>query len=271
MPDNRRPRPALPSVESAERFIARYPDPKEAVRVLLRDVKDYRNQLRDGSGSDERTQSTISTLRDENAELERENGDLLARVPKADEVVVKKADAELLPKYQALGKPEDIDAALKREKVLAAKDETNTQLSAAEIAAKAHGFDVDAMKTLTKDLGLIVEIKDETVDNKAVKVAYVKRASDPKEKAPEKLTDFAKNNPVYGAALKAKSGDPAGDQILQTSDLPTVGTEFPVGRSSSDSSSEPSSAVDKAIKAQHAAAAARGNPLKPAKQTESTK
>lgn len=280
---NARPRIALPTAEKANSFIARYPTAKpeergtEAVRVLLRDLKDKREQLRAVTESGD----AAGTLRERIRELEEENDELSRKVPAPDQVLISKADNDELVEYRKLGKPAEVATKIDEAGKVSGRVVEIDRATAAETAAKASGYNVDATKQIAKDLGLVFELKDETIDNKVVKVAYVKRASDPKETPAQKFSDFAKANPIYLPALQAKgaagSQGGTGNDFVSPANFPTAGTQsseqsqqsgtvFPVS-TQSDTAPQSGDTVDKFIKGRDDAAKKRGNPLRPAQST----
>jgi hypothetical protein len=259
IPSGHGPRIALATEEQADSFIARHADAKMAVRTLLRDVKDYRIKLKRAMSNT----ADASPLRDELRDAETEIDRMSERLPKPDEVVVKKADSDELAKYRALGPVADLEKAKKDATELREKVEKSDRLSVAETAAEALKLPVVPFKTLVADIGLVIEMRDETIDSKVQKVPYVKRASDAKDAPFVKLSEWLKTNPVYAAGLRAQSN--GGDQFVQTegAGLPTAGFEMPAS-SSTDTAPQSGGVAEKFIADREKAGAARGNPLRPA-------
>lgn len=284
-----RPRVALPSAEKANIFIARHKDATaeargtEAVRILLRDAKEYRERLQRATDGVEGS----AVLREQIRDLETEIESLAAQIPGADKAVLAKIDVTELEEYRKLGKVADVTAALKVAGELSGKVVASDREKNAAIAAKALSYNAEALQTLARDLSLDFTFKKETINKKEVEIPYVKRSSDAKEVEPVKLSEFAKKNPIYLMALKSKgkSGSAGGgtgndfvsmndqssssndddddaDESEDADDENHSGTFFPVGGAeNSGSGGKGGSTVDKFIKKRDESNAKRPNPL----------
>lgn len=119
--------------------------------------------------------------RGEVRELQKDLERVRKQVPAEGAIVLSKEEAESWQKYQALGKPEEIEAErtenkrMKREKLLGE-------------AAEAHKLKPNVLQQLAGDLP--IEIKEIEDNGQKKKVAFVKGA-DGQEKS---LTDYAKAN-----------------------------------------------------------------------------
>lgn len=100
---------------------------------------------------------------------------LQTRLPQEGSVVLTKADADRWSAYTALGKPDELQAALKDRDTaradLSGRDRRDGIRSAAEVA----GYKPSVLEKLTPD-GAVYEVREAQVEGKAVRTAYLKLA-----------------------------------------------------------------------------------------------
>lgn len=179
-------------------------------------------------------------------------------VPKDGQVVVTKAESELLTKYKEHGTPDEVKTKIEKgvtlEKTVA---ETTRGAAIAEAAtvAKLNGKLLAKLADPTRE-NFIVELRDETKDGKTVKVPFARKNE---ANAPFKpLADFAKNDLAeYYPALIAAGGGAGGSSGTTTTTNTEVVEQLPSGTAPA------SGMVDKFIENRNKTAAARPNPLAP--------
>lgn len=212
---------------------------------------EYRQFLRyQDLGTPEDVAKKIRALEEDNHKQREEIRDLKTKVVGDGMVAVPKDKADALERYEALGKPEDLEAAVKERETLRADLATRDRRDAIRTAVKAMGWPEDVVATL-EDLrsldGATFEVKTETVDGKEVQVPYVALAG----QEPQKLADFASATP----ALRGLRTDvPAQVEAPRYPMQPKEG-----------GAPKASDKVEAYIERMQKAAAARPNPLLPQK------
>jgi hypothetical protein len=154
---------------------------------------------------------------------------LAEKVPKEGSVVLAGDDAKAWEAYKALGKPDDVKKKLEKLPELETKvaDVDNAEQMAK--AAEPLGWNPKPLAKLAKDHKLtFVEVKDEVVNGKTVKVPYVKG---PEANAtPVKLEDFAQQHFAdFMPALTTPASGTGGPTSRTTT---SSGTTHPVQRGS---------------------------------------
>lgn len=128
-------------------------------------------------------------LRDKSCTLRAEVEDAKKKLPAEDAVILSKADAERLEAYKALGKPDDLRAALTERDTLKTENAKAQRKDLLRSVADAEGFDVDVFTSLASD-DLSFEIKEVKKDGKEFKQASVIiKVGDKQESKP--LADYA--------------------------------------------------------------------------------
>lgn len=241
-----RPR-VLITIDKAKAFIARYASAEEAVRRLMIDNFNQREKLRSAGTPDtsehEREIERLSTELDE----------VSAKLPKADEVIVKKTDADVLAQYKTLGAFDDVKKKVEKSTELQGELDGKKADETTDAAADLLGYSKSVLRDLVRSRGLTIENRDVTVDNKTVKAPYVKQ----KDKTEfEPLKAFAERDlKDYLPALTAK---PANGQQQQQQ----TGVQFPVLTPDSGKTVT-GDAADQFLAKRNERAGARPNPLAP--------
>lgn len=201
----------------------------------------------------EKQAKKIAELEADNKAQRDEIRALKEQVPKEGMVAVPKEKADALARYEALGKPEELEAAVKERETLRAELAQRNRRDAIRQAVQAMGWPEDVVATL-EDLrsldGATFEVRTETVDGKQVQVPYVTLAGDGQK--PQKLADFASSTPAL-RGLKTEAQQSSGK---------TESPRFPV-QPKDGGSPTPADRVEEFIKKRNEAAAARPNPLLP--------
>lgn len=191
---------------AVHRLIVRFGTAEAAIGALLRDNHRYRERLREARSAGKVTIENPELER-QVEDLERENADLMRRVPAEGAVVLTKEQGEQWAAYQQLGAPKDVAEKLKQGTEAAT---ALTERAAADLVAEAAGlagFKPKVLQDLVKTKGLTVELRDQTVDGKAVKVPFVKTSQ---SDAGTALGEYAKTHLAdYLPALQA-SGNGGG-------------------------------------------------------------
>ncbi len=199
----------------------------------------------------------IKDLETDNHKQREDIRELTGKQPKADEVIIKKADADLLPKYVELGKPADIKGALDKGTKAAADLELSNTREMARSFAKAAGLAEESVETLIAIpalKGAKFEVKKGKVKDKAGveqdgEIAFMTLPGDGQSAL--SLADAAEKVP----ALKGlRLADAAGT------------TGMPFVKQGAEGGGSTSTLLEKALQAQKDAAAG-GNALRPAKTT----
>lgn len=149
-------------------------------------------------GTPQEVSKKITDLENDNRKYRQEEKPALeAKLPKEGEVIVPKEKVEVLEKYEALGKPEELKTVVSERDELREKDAARTRQDAFRAATKALGWPEETVATLLdmRSLdGAAVEVKTEK-DGKGedVQVPYVTLAGD--DQKPQKFADFASSTP----------------------------------------------------------------------------
>ncbi len=230
-------------IETAKRFIARHTSPEEAVRRLLMNNYGQREKIR--------TNGLSESTEIEN--LQQEIDDLSAKLPKDGQVAVSKEDAEALTLYKAFGTPAEVKVKVDKSGELETKLTDKDREEVVRAAAKAAGYSETVLLDQVRSRGLTMEMRDQTVDGKTVKVPFVKGSA--KDAAFEPLATLVDRDlKEYLPALKA-----SGDTTPTTETL--TGVPFPA--QSSDGTAVKGDAADQFLAKRNERAAARPNPLAP--------
>lgn len=162
-------------------------DPNAALRVLLSENYQYRDQLRDVKG----------------------------KLPAADSLVLSADDAKLFSAYKAHGTPDEIKQGLYERDEHASTIAAHARAKQIGDVAKLHGYDPDVLTTLAGDLEFeIQDGKDKA--GKPIKVAAVK---DGDKSVP--LDEFAKAKwEKFLPSLKAAQAKPQNGSPLPSGDTP---------------------------------------------------
>ena len=135
---------------------------------------------------------TVTDLASKVAELEfdlkavRSDRDTLkTQLPPEGSVILKGAEKDRWEAYSALGKPDDLKAALADRDTLTADKAKRDRTDSIKAAAGVTGYKASVLERLTPD-GVTYTVRDETKDGQTVKVAYAKDG----EGAETPLTDF---------------------------------------------------------------------------------
>lgn len=161
--------------------------------------------------------------------LEEENDGLRAKLPGEGAVVLAKEDAATWAAYQKLGKPGDLEATAKKAADLEAKDAQRTRADKLREAGEAVGYKPTVLTKLAETEGFeLVEMRDEQVDGKAVRVPYVKKSGD-QAATPVKLTDFAAQHlgEFLPALTAAGNGGQGGGRSDGGQQAPRNGPAYP--------------------------------------------
>lgn len=152
---------------------------------------EYRNYVRYQSlGTPEEVERKIRDLEKDNRKQReeiREASEKLKGLPKETEVVVPKEKAELLERYEKLGKVEDLEKASGELETLRQKDAQRTREDAMRAAAQVYGYDFDVLKDLPGAAAGTFEVKKEKDGDREVEVAYFTPGE--KDAKPVKLTE----------------------------------------------------------------------------------
>ncbi|HSW29287.1 MAG TPA: hypothetical protein VLH75_07295 [Longimicrobiales bacterium] len=125
-------------------------------------------------------------------------------------LVLDAAQAAAWKKYEALGKPEDLQAAVTERDELKAKTAKAERDRLAQAAAKACGFKPDVLLKMPGAEKLRFEVREEAVDGEKAEVAYV--ITDQQGATPQKLSEYAEANwKEFLPALEA--GDEGDDEL----------------------------------------------------------
>jgi hypothetical protein len=208
------------------RAIARYGSAENALGVVLRENKRFRDASKDAKGA---KLEMDRDLEQENADLLRENARLTALAPAQGSVVLTAEQAKDWEAYQALGKVTEVKDKVGR----LDKAEADLALVSAKTihaeAATALGWNDEALTTFATKEGLHIEMKD----GKPV----ARKASDEKA-ALEPLNEVVdKQFKLYVPMLKAPKEVPAGTtRTSSTGGSTQPRTQFPrMGGSASSS------------------------------------
>lgn len=179
--------PAIPPVTTEQKVNA-------LTAQLLATHGTVENALRSLVLQSATTEQTIATLT-------AERDDLRAKLPKAGDVVIPKAEAVEYAKVAALNlKPDELVAKVKQADELQRKDSTRTLTDQARDAASAAGLDPEAFAALAQAKGLHIEMKDLQVLEKGKtvtkKVPHVRPAADDKA-ALVPVADYTKTLPAF--------------------------------------------------------------------------
>lgn len=121
-----------------------------------------------GFGTPDEVQKKISELEKDNKESRDKVKNLTEKLPKDDQVVVAKEDAELLPKFKELGKPDDLKAKIDEgEKAKTKLADVERKTSASQFAKVAGLADeaVDTLIAIPALEGATLEVKKSKVKN----------------------------------------------------------------------------------------------------------
>lgn len=110
---------------------------------------------------------------------------LRTQLPPEGSVILKGAEKDRWEAYSALGKPEDLKAALADRDTLTADKAKRDRTDSIRNAAEASGYKASVLERLAP-AGVTFTVRDETKDGQTVKVAYAKDG----EGAETPLTDF---------------------------------------------------------------------------------
>lgn len=201
----------------------------------------------------EKLPKKVSDLEADNKGYRDTIRDLKEKLPAEGMVAVPKEQAEALAKYEALGKPDEIEAAVKERETLKADLAMRERRDAIGAAVKALGWPEDVIATIEdmKSLdGAKFEVRTETVDGEEVQVPYVTLPGE--DASPQKLVEFAASAPQL-KGLKTEA--PKAEQSTPS---------FPPQPKSGDKP-KPSDPVAAHIQRMEEAAKARTNPLLPQK------
>lgn len=261
------PRISLVSVEAAKQFLGRFPNPEEAIRRLLTDQRRARIRLRELDGVNAPPNETIARLTADHAEEVRELEEALAdatgKIPKDGSVVVPKADADELVEWRKIGtKPADVAATVKKAGELEAKVGAAETATNAKTAADFLKWpNSEALAGVISDKKLVLELRDETVEGKTIKVPYVKGSEE--NATFSKLSEFAEKNLVaYLPAFKAapaSTGTPG-----STSTAPHGGTIFNPQVPAGGTAPSSGGIADDVLAKRNQRATSVGNALRPA-------
>lgn len=194
-----------------------------------------------------------------------------ALIPKADEVVVKKTDADAFVKYKELGTPEEVKAKVEKGVTLEAatkqREQSEAVTASAPLAGLKNGKLLAKLARADRE-NFVVELRDEKRDGKDVKVPFAKKNE--ANAAFKPLAEFAKTEladylPALMVGEEGAAGGSAG-----SNGAASTSSFVPFVEQSAASTAPAKAAVDKAIEQQHASAAAKTNPLRPAAATTKT-
>lgn len=188
------PAATAPSTDAhVARLIDKYGTAENAVRVLARENKRYRDAAKDAKGAKLEMDAELTA---ENADLLRENARLTSLIPAAGSVVLTAEQKSEWEAYQALGTAKDVK--VKVDRGAQAENDLAEERAKAVIpqAAKELQLNDDALTTFLSDKGLRVEMKDGK--------PLVRKANDEKA-TPESLADFLAKpeNKPYEPMLRA--------------------------------------------------------------------
>lgn len=197
------PVPAPASREVAA-CIARYGGAEQAVGVLLADNAGLRKYRRLAN-----KKATIDEVR--------------AIIPEGTQLLTKEEAAELAA-FKLLGKPDEVKKKIDASEKLQGELEETRKKTNSEAAAESLGWNKEALVKVVDSEKLHVELRDEQVDGKPVKKAYVRKADAANEPLVA-LADYAeKHLTVFLPSLKAATENGASS---------TNGVVFPHQTSSS--------------------------------------
>lgn len=145
----------------------------------------------------EKQAKKIAELEADNKAQRDEIRTLKDQVPKEGMVALPKEKADTLARYEQLGKPEELEAAVKERETLKADLAQRDRRDAIRAAVKAMGWPDDVVATL-EDLrsldGATFEVRTEKEGDKEIRVPYVTLAGEGQQ--PQKLADFAAQTPA---------------------------------------------------------------------------
>lgn len=183
------------------------------------------------------------------------------KVPKeGEQVVVAKADAELLTAYKTHGTPDEVKLKIEKGVTLEAADKNRTvseTVASAATLAKLNGKLLAKLADPSRE-NFVVELRDEQHDGKTVKVPYARKNE---ANAPFKpLAEYAKTELAdYHAALIVMDGSAAtGGGGTSTTHTAPVVDQSPSG------TAQTSGLAQKFLDDRNKSAAAKPNPLVPA-------
>jgi hypothetical protein len=169
-----------------ERLIARFGSAEAALGVLAGENFSHRTTIRD-------LEARLATAGE--------------RAPKEGQLVLSREQAAEFQAFQDLGKLDEVKQKLTDAEQLSAKLSAREYQDTIQEATKLAGFaNGVVLGDLLRARGLKVEMKEETVDGKAVKAPYVREG----EGDPLKLVTYIEEKaPDYKVALGANGGEPS--------------------------------------------------------------
>jgi hypothetical protein len=149
-------------------------------------------------------------LRD-NQSYRRKLADMKQKSVPDGHVAVALADAQLIERYKALGKVEDLQAAIADRDHLKAEAEHGHRVDLHRQAAEGHGYRVTVLTDLLERDKLEIEVREEAVGGRKQKVAFVKGEDDKGKPRETRLNEYATQHwKDYLPALQETRGDGRG-------------------------------------------------------------
>jgi len=194
--------------------------------------------------------AALRTLYSENYDLRQERRQLreqqqgMQKVPEGG-MVLDATQAAAWKKYEALGKPEDLQTAVTERDDLKTKLTTAAHLEAARAAAESCGFKPDVLAKMPGADKLRFEVREETVDGEKVQVAYVTAGQG---QTPQKLDEYAEANwKDFLPALEAGDGGDDDDREGRQEPVRRMVRQVPRGRAAVKGAKPPEQLVEEKI------------------------
>lgn len=181
--------------------------------------------------------------------------ELQKTAPKEGQVVLSKEDAAAYEEFKKLGTPAEVKTKVESAAALATEKATREKGDTVAKGAELAKLNPKLLARLAEKEGFVVELRDEKVDGKDVKVPYARKNEEKAATLP--LAQFVdKELADYKPALLAKGDGTAASSEQQSHATPYI-------EQSSTGTAPASGKVDAFIKSRNEQAAARPNPLAP--------
>jgi hypothetical protein len=203
--------PAAPPAPAQQTPPASQGDPAEGWKALLAKMNNDATAV-------------AQKLYDDNRTLRIKLRDARGNAKPDDGLVLQGDDVQAWNEYRALGKAGDLKQAIaERDRF---RDEADG-LRRAEVhkqAAEVHGYKASVLSDLIDKEKLPIEVKDEKVNGKPARVAYVKHADDKGKEVETKLPDYAEKHwSDYLPSLAPTAAPPPGTPRRGTTSGPPPG------------------------------------------------
>lgn len=153
--------------------------------------------------------------------VRQERDALKAAQPPEGSVVLSKADADRWTAYSALGKPDELQAALTDRDTARADLSGRDRRDSIRTAAEAAGYKASVLEKLTPD-GASYEVRETQVDGKAARFAFLKLADGTEKPLTEwATTEHADFLPALAAAPTMPTSPPPASWVPQPTAPPT--------------------------------------------------